>query len=712
MAGVKKYPGQPIFGLDIGTRSVVGTVGYRNQDSFFVMAQETKMHETRAMLDGQIHDIAKVSETITEVCDALEEKLHMKPEEVCIAAAGRVLKTQNAHVKMEFDRDTVVTAEELFALTSLGVEKAFAQFQQAEETEEKFYCVGHSVIRYYINGNIIGNPEGHKARTMEADLIATFLPDDVVDGLYRAVEGAGLRVANLTLEPIAAIQVAIPEKFRMLNIALVDVGAGTSDICITKDGSIVAYGMIPCAGDSLTELIAQHCLVEFAVAEQIKLDIADKEEVTYEDIMCLKQTITREEVLRILESQIADLAQKAADCIMKANGDKPVSAVFVVGGGGKIAGYTKQLANALGIEETRVALRGEEVMHQINFPPEIKKDALLVTPIGICLNFYEQNNNFVFVNFNEERIKLYDNNHLAVVDAAMQANYPTDALFPKRGKELNYYVNQKARITRGELGESAQISVNREPADINTPIHANDIILICEATAGAPARETIEHLPEFKAFITLDINGKKIKLPKFATVNRKLQPGSYEIKEGDRIEFLDYYTMGQILKFMDMEELKDAKLLVNHEVANLRTRVYENFSVSITTGKIEKGTKKAKMAPARVGRPSKKRVNADAVLQPAEHIEPIPETIEEPKVELPTSDAIIMEELREVTVIVNKAPVTLKGKSAYVFVDVFDYISFDLTKSDGRTIMTKLNGRNAQYMENLNQGDVLDIYWE
>lgn len=102
------------------------------------------------------------------------------------------------------------------------------------------------------------------------DLIATFLPDDVVDGLYKAVELAGLHVANLTLEPIAAIQVAIPEKFRMLNMALVDVGAGTSDISITKEGTITAYGMIPVAGDSLTDILVQHCLVEFEVAEQIK----------------------------------------------------------------------------------------------------------------------------------------------------------------------------------------------------------------------------------------------------------------------------------------------------------------------------------------------------------------------------------------------------------------------------------------------------------
>ena len=84
-------------------------------------------------------------------------------------------------------------------------------------------------------------------------MLATFLPQEVVESLYTVVQGADMEVYSLTLEPIAAINVAIPEQYRLLNIALVDVGAGTSDIAITKNGSIVAYGMIPMAGDELTE---------------------------------------------------------------------------------------------------------------------------------------------------------------------------------------------------------------------------------------------------------------------------------------------------------------------------------------------------------------------------------------------------------------------------------------------------------------------------
>ena len=78
------------------------------------------------------------------------------------------------------------------------------------------------------------------------------------------------------------------------------------------------------------------------------------------------------------------------------------------------------------------------MLKEVTFEQEdIKKDPLLVTPIGICLNYYEQKNNFIMVRFNGERLKLYDNNRLTIVDAAMQAGFPNDQLFPKRGMPIN-----------------------------------------------------------------------------------------------------------------------------------------------------------------------------------------------------------------------------------------------------------------------------------
>ena len=89
------------------------------------------------------------------------------------------------------------------------------------------------------------------------------------------------------------------------------------------------------------------------------------------------------------------------------------------------------------------------MLREVTFEqPGVRKDPLLVTPVGICLNYFEQRNSFIMVHFNGERIKLYDNNRLTVVDAALQAGFPNEYLFPKRGKEVNFIINGNPRIAQ------------------------------------------------------------------------------------------------------------------------------------------------------------------------------------------------------------------------------------------------------------------------
>lgn len=685
-----------VFGLDIGTRNIVGTVGYlTGDDEFNVVAQCVRQHETRAMLDGQIHDIGRVARTISVVKKELEDQIGEPLSEVCIAAAGRVLKTVTTHVEYEYAEETVVSAEDIHTLNLLGIESAQDKLKEQNDTRYKFYCVGYSVMKYYLNDDLFISIEGHKANKIGEDVIVTFLPEDVVDGLYSAVGQAGLTVANMTLEPIAAINVAIPENFRMLNIALVDVGAGTSDISITREGSIIAYGMIPYAGDELTELIVQHFLVDFKTAEAMKLASTTDREVTYEDIMSISHTIPADEIWDLVQPTVDKITTEVATKIKELNGDKTVSACFVVGGGGKIHGFTEALAEKLDLPAERVALRGEEVLKEVNFEQEdIKKDPLLVTPIGICLNYYEQKNNFIMVRFNGERLKLYDNNRLTIVDAALQAGFPNDQLFPKRGTPINFTVNGAARIARGEAGEPAIVTLNGDPANINTPLVPNCEITIEPSTAGEDAVYTVGQLEEYhEANITVYVNGKMIVCPKFVQVNGSLEPASYEIKEGDEIETRNYYTVGQVAEFMDVEVDHDHDILVNNRVGDFDTLVYDNFTIDWTV--LSFG-----VAPE-----SENRYNATEGT--AEEVSD--DTAEKQEEAAPES---VTDTQNNIVVTVNGEAVEMMGKESYIFVDIFDRITFDLTAGKGRAIATLINGEEAEFSQPLHDGDRIDLYWK
>ena len=732
-----------VFGLDIGTRNVVGTVGYQTDDKEFVVtAQYVREHETRAMLDGQIHDIGRVAKTIKEVKDELEKQTGQPLEEVCIAAAGRVLKTVTTHVEYEYAQESVVTGEDVHTLNLLGIEKAQEALKEVNDTSYKFYCVGYSTVKFFLNDEVFISLEGHKANKIGEDIIVTFLPEDVVDGLYAAVGQAGLSVANMTLEPIVAINVAIPENYRMLNIALVDVGAGTSDISITRDGSIIAYGMIPHAGDEMTEVIVQHFLVDFNMAESIKLQSTTSDTVTYKDIMSIEHTIPAQDVWDVAAPVVDNIAQEVSAKIRELNGDKTVSACFVVGGGGKIHGFTEKLAEDLDLPEERVALRGEEVLGDVTFEQEdIKKDPLLVTPIGICLNYYDQRNNFIMVRFNGERIKLYDNNRLTIVDAALQAGFSNDELFPKRGTPINFTVNGVARLVRGEAGEGAVVTMNGKPASINTPLEPNSEIVIEPSKAGEAAVYKISQLDEYNhSVITFVINGRKVSCPRFVQVNGRLEPEDYSIRENDVIETRNYYTVRQIAQFMDLVIDTDQMIFVNNEEADLDTLVYENFSVEWKTdeygvARIDNNnyndTQESDSDDASVlaEQDANSTESDNTVTRTSEQMmnQVLDELHDEfakeaeasavPENELPKND--IQEEIHEedssentVTVIVNGEPVELSGKDTYIFVDIFTHISFDLQAGKGRAIATVINGRDAQFSEELHEGDKIELYWK
>lgn len=132
----------------------------------------------------------------------------------------------------------------------------------------------------------------------------------------------------MTLEPIAAINIAIPSNLRLLNLALVDIGAGTSDIAITKDGTVISFGMVAAAGDLFTEAIAQEFLLSFDKAEIVKMNLSKAETQNFVDVLGLEQSVASQVILDRIQPIIIDTAEKIAEQILSYN-EKAPSAVFV-----------------------------------------------------------------------------------------------------------------------------------------------------------------------------------------------------------------------------------------------------------------------------------------------------------------------------------------------------------------------------------------------
>lgn len=709
-----------VFGLDIGTRSIVGTVGYRvGTDRFVVVAQESVEHTTRAVIDGQIHDIPTVSRTISMIKKRLENQIQQPLTDVCIAAAGRVLKTKQVRAKYEFSTETKVNEEHIRSLDMLGIEKAYEEIRNEEEDKEKhFFCVGYSTVKYFLNGYPMEMIAMHMASYIEVELIATFLPEEVVDGLYSAVESAGLHVANLTLEPIAAINIAIPEKFRLLNIALVDVGAGTSDISIVKDGSIIAFGMIPLAGDEVTEAIAKNYLIDFATAEKVKRQCERRKSVSFKDIFENKVTVTREEVAEISRSAVEEITKNIANRILELNGGQTVSAVFVVGGGGKHDGFTEKLAEFLGLPKERVAIRGAEVLGQVVFEqPGVKKDSTLVTPLGICMNYYEQRNNFIHVLVNEQRVKLYDNGKVTVLDACISSGFSKNNLFPLRGDSLVYYVNGEERTVKGRVGEVAVVRKNGKEVSLNDGVVENDKIEIRPSTKGESGQITIEKIEECKKEIAVTLFGRKISCPNLVEVNGAVQTPLYSLQQGDHVETFDYYSVARLLEYAGIDG--DTEILLNGREAGKAAKVHAG---DVITYKPKPPEPEEEVSPEE---DFQKQLEEDPLLQPQK---PLPDWMKDVPFDTAklgkdglitpgsSEEAVqqspVTKSSEPIFVTVNGEAVKMPDKEKPIFVDVFDVYPFDMTKAGGTRLITRINGEDKDFTEPLHDGDHIELFWE
>ncbi|TZE83127.1 cell division protein FtsA [Calorimonas adulescens] len=513
-----------IFSLDIGTRTVKAVVAEIDNKKLCVKASAVREHRSRSMFDGQVHDIEMVSEVVKEVKHDLEKSIGYELSSAAIAAAGRSLITIKTRIDMDIDDDTEIDKEFVNTLELNCIKKAENEVKHATGNQD-LYCVGYSTIAYYLNDSFITNLAGHRGKKAGVEVIATFLPKMVVDSLFTVVEKSGLGVSFITLEPIAAINMAIPSELRLLNLGLVDIGAGTSDIAITKDGSVFAYGMVPMAGDEVTEAIEKHYLIDFNTAENIKLSLGSRKSVSFKDILGNKIKVSRDEVYEVIKPVISNLAHEIAKVIIEYNKKAP-SALFLVGGSSQLPFIKELLADELKMPSQRITVKKRTDLSNVIFDGKILSGPDAITPLGIAITAATGlRHNFLRITVNDRDIKLLNTKIFKVKDAVIEAGIGPEELFGARPKGLQFYFNDELIILRGEPARPGQIILNGNPASLESVIGDGDEINIIPAR---PGKEPVITVGEFANMKNLPRDGKIL-------INGAEVPLDRIIREGDRI---------------------------------------------------------------------------------------------------------------------------------------------------------------------------------
>ncbi len=671
----KKIDKDLIFSLDIGTRTVVGIIGKMIDDKFSVVDYEVIPHSKRSMLDGQIEDIDEVAKVVAKVKKELETRSGNKFSSVAIAAAGRSLKTERVLVKIDIPTKEPISEElaQSFEMEAIATAQKRIDLEGEKLDDLAYFCVGYSIIGYKLDGYTMKAIKGHRGKEAEVEVIAAFLPSMVVESLYAVMEKNKLEVTSLTLEPIAAMNVIVPPEVRLINIALVDIGAGTSDIAISKNGSIVAYAMATIAGDEITEEIIKYYLVDFGTAEEMKV-MASKGSITYKDILGVEHNITSKDFYNTIMPSVDALADSITQTITDINGTSP-SAVFLVGGGSLIPSLPQVIAEKLNIPVSRIAVSGSNYIKSIVVSKQALTSPEFVTPIGIGVtSINDKGYNFSNIFLNDKKFKVFDTNNLKVIDVLLMGGYKTKEILGRSGADLRFTIDDKEKLYKGEIGQPAQILLNEKPTTLNTFVKKWDKIQIIPAVSGKlPTVKILDILKDEKP-LNVFLDSQKFNFLPTVLVNKESKDLDYKIQNEDNLKLVKDFSIKDLCKKIGVE-INQINIYKDNTLLDENYKLEDNDI--LTTVVEKKDDLQDRINELKKARELKQEKKGTAAIQ----------------------------------IILNGKPTTLPAKDdlqPHQLLEVLNHIEFDANNQVGVESMS-INGHEAEFISVIKDKDYIEI---
>lgn len=559
------------FALDIGTRTVVGLI-VEGEEPLEIKAACILEHNQRSMHDGQIHDVDRVAEVVRKVKHELEEQIGNKLSRASVAVAGRALRTSKVKVSIDLPYREI-TKKDISELEFEAVARAGSELN----CDERFNCVGYSVVGYELEGQKISSLEGHTGSSISVELLATFLPETVVNSMFAVLDRCDLEAESVTLEPIAALNVAIPKDTRKLNLALVDIGAGTSDIAITNDGTVVGYGMVPEAGDEITDYICEHYLLDFKKGEEIKQKLLTHEKVEIQDIFGVAAEIRTTELISVIAEEVGRLASHIAEEIISINGTHP-RAVVLVGGGSQTATLKERLSEHLGIPVQRIGSRLPGMIENLNDNTGKVTGADMITPLGIALTAIRNDGiDFIEVSVNGTNVHLMNLNGLSVMDALVASR--VKRMYPRPGLATTLKLNSEFITIEGDTGKHASIMLDGKKANLGDVITNGSKIEFTPPVDGKDASITVKDLATREGIpiaLNITVNDRQVEQTPLILMNGKRANPGDTIPDRAEITILPA-TLNEVLHTWDGSDHED-KL---HITLNKRTRLLDKVEYAI-----------------------------------------------------------------------------------------------------------------------------------
>ncbi|MAJ87499.1 MAG: cell division protein FtsA, partial [Cellvibrionales bacterium TMED148] len=253
-----------LVGLDIGTSKVVAIVGVINPAGG-VEIIGTGMHPSSGLKKGVVVNIDATVNSIQRAIEEAELMAGCSISSVFVGIAGSHVRSMNSHgivairerEVQQFDIERVIDAAKAVAIPA---------------DQEILHVLPKEFIIDDQEG--IQKPKGMSGVRLESKVHLVTGAVNAGQNIKKCIRRCGLEVDEMILEQLASSYAVLTEDEKHLGVALVDIGGGTSDIAVFKEGAIHHTGVIPIAGDQVTNDIATLLRTPTAHAEELKIKYA------------------------------------------------------------------------------------------------------------------------------------------------------------------------------------------------------------------------------------------------------------------------------------------------------------------------------------------------------------------------------------------------------------------------------------------------------
>jgi cell division protein FtsA len=343
------------------------------------------------MQSGTVADIAAVVDNCSVALQEAEEMAGFRPTQVVIGIAGELVKGfTTTHTQERKRPDVPITESELQKLID-GVQRAALREAERSISWETSLVnvdvrlVHAAIVGASIDGYALTNPVGFQGRHARIAIFNAFAPLVHLGALQSVASQLDLELLGIVAEPYAVARVLGSEQVRQAGALFVDVGGGTTDVALVRQGGIEGTRMFALGGRAFTKSLADRLDLPFPRAEELKVDYARGLPVE-----------RRAEVAEIVADDV-EVWAAGVEMVMEelAGGDRLPGRIYLCGGGSRLPEIPASLAaerfwSRLPFSRPpEVTIMSPDLVESIVDATDLLVDQQDVTPLGLAYQAIE-----------------------------------------------------------------------------------------------------------------------------------------------------------------------------------------------------------------------------------------------------------------------------------------------------------------------------------